>query len=268
MPISTILRASALTFAFALPIAANAVVPFDVRYESESVGIQNTTATFSVGGFETFEATSTGNGKTLTTDFGTGGAITGKYTDLQVNSADQYGGAGGTGQYAASFSDTGYTLDLTSTVPGGVNYFGYWLSALDAGNSVSFYSHGSLLFTFAPQDVLDEVARHANHASYYGNPNAAFADLNHGEPYIFLNFFRDNGTFDKIVFAEIPARGGYESDNHTVGHFLTKGTGTSVPLDHSTVGAVPEPATWALMIAGFGLVGTSLRRRSTTVVAA
>ena len=31
--------------------------------------------------------------------------------------------------------------------------------------------------------------------------------------------------------------------------------------------AVPEPAAWALMIAGFGLVGTALRRRSTAVAA-
>ena len=29
--------------------------------------------------------------------------------------------------------------------------------------------------------------------------------------------------------------------------------------------AVPEPATWAMMIAGFGIVGASLRRRRTTV---
>ena len=28
------------------------------------------------------------------------------------------------------------------------------------------------------------------------------------------------------------------------------------------VGAVPEPATWAMMIAGFGLAGVAVRRRS------
>jgi hypothetical protein len=32
--------------------------------------------------------------------------------------------------------------------------------------------------------------------------------------------------------------------------------------------AVPEPASWALMIAGFGLVGTGLRRRQRTVATA
>ncbi len=38
-------------------------------------------------------------------------------------------------------------------------------------------------------------------------------------------------------------------------------------LDNVVVstGAVPEPATWAMMIAGFGLVGSALRRRKTAV---
>lgn len=35
-----------------------------------------------------------------------------------------------------------------------------------------------------------------------------------------------------------------------------------------TTGAVPEPASWALMLGGFGLVGSALRRRSTTPVVA
>ena len=37
-------------------------------------------------------------------------------------------------------------------------------------------------------------------------------------------------------------------------------------LDAVTIGAVPEPTTWAMMIAGFGLVGRALRRRRTKVV--
>jgi hypothetical protein len=31
------------------------------------------------------------------------------------------------------------------------------------------------------------------------------------------------------------------------------------------VGAVPEPATWAMMLLGFGAVGYSMRRRKATV---
>ncbi len=30
-------------------------------------------------------------------------------------------------------------------------------------------------------------------------------------------------------------------------------------------GAVPEPASWALMIGGFGLIGSALRRRRTSL---
>ena len=36
-------------------------------------------------------------------------------------------------------------------------------------------------------------------------------------------------------------------------------------LTPSLTGAVPEPASWALMIAGFGLVGSAMRRRVTRV---
>lgn len=32
-------------------------------------------------------------------------------------------------------------------------------------------------------------------------------------------------------------------------------------LDNMTFGVVPEPATWAMLIVGFGLVGTAMRRR-------
>ncbi len=41
------------------------------------------------------------------------------------------------------------------------------------------------------------------------------------------------------------------------------GAGNTVTFD--AAGAVPEPATWAMMIGGFGLIGASLRRRAARV---
>ncbi|TZG28161.1 PEP-CTERM sorting domain-containing protein [Sphingomonas montanisoli] len=39
------------------------------------------------------------------------------------------------------------------------------------------------------------------------------------------------------------------------------GTGSLIGLDGGVVGAAPDPATWMLMLTGFGLVGMAMRRR-------
>jgi hypothetical protein len=244
-----------------LSAPAQAVSKFDVRIEAEKPGMQATSARFSVGGVETFDTLKKGWGQTLKTDFGTSGAITGVYSNLDILGADQYGGAGGKGNYAVTFSNSGFTLDLSTSIAGGVNYFGYWLSALDRGNLVSFYDQGKLLFTFDPASVLGGLERTGNAAQYYGNPNAPFAGHNRGEPYVFVNFFNQGGSFDRIHFQESPAWGGYESDNHSVGHFLSKGTSISV------TGAVPEPTVWAMLIIGFTMVGAAARQRKSTAAA-
>lgn len=48
------------------------------------------------------------------------------------------------------------------------------------------------------------------------------------------------------------------------GSFTEYSTAFGSPFDTLTLstGAVPEPASWAMMIAGFGLVGAALRRRA------
>ena len=252
-----------LSIAALLPAAAYAALPITVSLESEASGIHDSTSGFLFKGVERFENQPDGFGN-FTTGFNSGGAFSGTYTGVQVLNADQYGGAGGNGKYAVTFSSNGYSLDLSSTRPGGVTYFGFWLSALDRGNSVTFYSGGSRLFTFNAVDAKTFVNGLPGASSYYSNPNTPYRGQNGGEPYAFLNFYAKAGTsFDKIVFAETPQAGGYESDNHTVGQWKTP-SGTIIP----NAGAVPEPESWALMIAGFAMVGAAMRRRSKIAIAA
>ncbi len=216
---------------------------FHVTFEAP--GVETSTAAFSSTGVETFDGIGQGGGQTFASQFGSGGAILGSYSGVDVLAADQYGGAGGAGNYASTFG--AYSLSLSTSDPAGINYFGFWLSALDSGNTVTFSRAGSAVFSFSPGDVLALVG---GNPAYFGNPDAAGA--NASQAYVFLNFFDTNGAFDTVTFSETLANAGYESDNHTVG-FYTAESGTPV-------GSVPEPAAWMMMILGFGAVGAVVRR--------
>lgn len=75
------------------------------------------------------------------------------------------------------------------------------------------------------------------------------------------------GTFS--VFSTI---GTLRSTNFT--GLMTKNNGAQAGTTIANIGqvtapgAVPEPATWGLMLVGFGMVGTAVRRRHTGVVTA
>ncbi len=242
---------------FGVAHASSGVAGFEVTYETEQPGAQNATlgssSTFSIFGVETFNEQPTGYNNTgFTTNFNLPSNalynITGHYSPLstnglQINKADEYGGAGGNSNYIVTFNDPGYELTLTTTDPAGIDYFGFWLSALDNGNYVTFYNGNNYLFTFDPQDVLNAVG--TNNA-YSGNPNTPFLGQNYAQPYVFLNFY---------------ATGGVTFTNHTVGDWLTM-SGTQVPLNGSsfTSGPIPEPADWALIFIGTGVLGAVVRR--------
>lgn len=66
-----------------------------------------------------------------------------------------------------------------------------------------------------------------------------------------LNFRCDFGNTSALRFGDLPEGLSFTSQSGT---FLTG-------LDNGGGGVIPEPATWGLMIAGFGLVGAGLRHR-------
>ena len=250
----------------ALTTAAARADVFVLNFEEP--GVQNSTATFSVKAVETFDDLKPGYYQSITSDFAaqTGGAISGVYTPtegnskgVQINAAGQYGAAGGTGTYPVAFPNSSYTLSLSADPkldPKGINYFGYWLSALDKGNIVTFYNNGVPVGQVTPGQVsaITQLDK-----SYYGNPNAPFKGKDKGEPFAFINFYDTTGTFNQVTFSERNFGGGYESDNHTVGYY----TQTS-PIP--TVPAVPEPSTWALMALGFAGLGFASYRRTKNVL--
>jgi uncharacterized protein YjiK len=85
------------------------------------------------------------------------------------------------------------------------------------------------------------------------------------------------GSYDLSAFKSLvdPADEGGKFEGLTLDHlgniYLVSDDGDGpnqsylVKLSYTGPGAVPEPATWAMMIAGFGLVGSAMRRRKTSV---
>jgi hypothetical protein len=54
---------------------------------------------------------------------------------------------------------------------------------------------------------------------------------------------------------------------NSVGGLRFLSTNNAFEVDNIAVAAVPEPATWAMMIGGFGLIGAAARRRARTTIA-
>jgi hypothetical protein len=226
----------------ALSGTAQAAVSISV----EDAGVQRTTLvkTTSVETFATAiggadNATNTPAIADFTSDFG-GSAITGLFQGFELGTPAAYngdganfGGAQGSTQYGVVHGQASIKLSQK------VRYLGLWAAALDGDNTVELLSDGVSLGSFQLVSSIGTLG-----SAYFGNPNNG-ADQN--EAFAFVNFLSDD-AFDEVRF--IQSGGGFEFDDVTVG------------------GAVPEPATWGMMVLGFGLAGGALRSRRRTITVA
>ncbi|MCW5312902.1 hypothetical protein GTQ43_03265 [Nostoc sp. KVJ3] len=179
-----------------------------------------------------------------------GATTVGSYNNGLINNANQYGGAGGSGQYFDVDTNNGSkqtvsTLSLTTPQ----SYFGLWWSAGDASNVLTFLSQGKVVFSMTTADVVNYIAGLSNKASYYSNPNSQFKGQDSGEPFAFINFYDVGGTFDQVQFTNVGGTG-FESDNHTVATSYKSITGGVVTQ------AVPESSS-VLGVFVIGFVGAA-----------
>lgn len=164
-------------------------------------------------------------------------------------------GSGSINNVALSFTGTGDTNSSSSTNLLGLNVTVVPLSSFVAkynGPSVPGLATGSS-FDLATLTSLEFVNAASvggfGFGSLAGNFGAAFTGLPVG--YNGLTSLAPTSVSFALGFPV------------TVGGASGTFTGASNVTFSASVAAIPEPATWALMIAGFGMVGAAMRRRAT-----
>lgn len=162
-------------------------------------------------------------GQTLYDDFSTAAHLSGTYSLTSGSIPGEAAAPGGdTTQYLSVSVGQAAVLDLGK----GVKDLSFFWGSIDNYNQVSFFNGLTLVSTFGGGAVPGAPAD--------GNQNAATNNKR-------VNFDFGGAVVTTVLFTS--SRPAFEIDDVALGAI------------------VPEPATWAMLVSGFGLVGVASRRR-------
>ena len=168
---------------------------------------------------------------------------------------------GGTSYNAVSPLSANFTLNgITKNIAG--NYVGS--TQISDGSSIPYVGYDTILH--AASDLVDNSQVY----KAYGISNYIYSSTN--------NFIKSNNLLSSLDYYVSPAdfsTGGFGFVNFDRQNNVSLESVTgNVSIDHINItaqnplpgtddvnAAVPEPATWALMIVGFGAIGSAMRRR-------
>lgn len=204
------------------------------------------------------------------------------WDDDGFNTAFQYGAHEGTGPTVATFATAGITAGgswAIRYVDGLVSAFeGAPPSANNNGYVGSFFKDNDLgsLENYFPSHYMpgdwnaDEgaglflaalIATFTDDAgNIVGNPFSVGAVLFDGTDYQYIVDASGGATPDGATHLQLGINDDIFRDNS--GAFRVCVGDSLAACDRLIAGAVPEPASWAMMILGFGLVGGAMRRRT------
>lgn len=183
-------------------------------------------------------------------NFPAGTSLTGTYSGaISYDTNNTFGGTNGTAPYPAAIRSSEYNLALSGTGVPGINYFGIWITAMDASNLLRLHTASGQVLNFDSSVLKNDIAADAaNGSRYYGNPDNGADPL---EPFAYVNFYDVNGYFTAVdVTNNGPSN--FESSNHAAGYF------SSLVIQGNPV-SVPEPAGIGVLAAG--LIGMAFGRR-------
>ena len=155
---------------------------------------------------------------------------------------------------AATLDLTGASVTATLLFPDTTVYAGPFTTTVGAGTEFPFG-------TFAPANGSLDIT--ATTITFFANVAATYSTASfNGYRLDFINYTGDLGS---LALAASSSFAPFDFDVVGDSVFLNLQGQTVTATDSITLATVPEPASWAMMIGGFGLVGGALRRRQSQV---